>query len=125
MILQGHYLVLTHAILMNKRTKILKTIKKDNMALIIDIKVVTQSGKSVLMLDKSGTLKCFVKAVPEDGKANRELIQVVADVCKVTKKSVEIVSGLTSRKKRLAIDTPMNYEQFLLKLTGEFQKKIF
>lgn len=95
------------------------------MALIIDVKVVPQSGKSILIIDKSGSLKCFVKATPEDGKANRELITIVANICKVTKKSVDIISGLTSRKKKMAIETAINYEQFLLQLTGEFQKKMF
>lgn len=95
------------------------------MALIIDLKVVPQSGKSMLILDKSGMLKCFVKAAPEDGKANREVVQIIADLCEVAKNSVEIIQGLTSRKKRLIIETEMSHEQLLLKLSGEFQKKIF
>lgn len=95
------------------------------MSLIIEIKVIPQSGRLNLILDKSGMLKAFVKAAPEDGKANKELIELIANFIGVTKKSVEIVSGLTSRKKKLAIDTSMNYEQFLLKLSGGIQKKIF
>jgi uncharacterized protein len=95
------------------------------MALIIDLKVVTQSGKSILILDKSGILKCYVKAAPEEGKANCEVVQIIADFAGVPKKSVEIIQGLTSRKKRLAIETSMNYEQFLLKLNGGVQKNIF
>ena len=95
------------------------------MALVIDIKVVAQSGKSSLVLDKSGILKCFVKAAPEDGKANREVVEILADIVGVTKKSVEIIGGLTSRKKRLAIETSMSYDQLLLKLSGGIQKKIF
>lgn len=79
----------------------------------------------MLVLDKSGMLKCFVKAAPEDGKANREVIQIIADCCKISKKQVEIIQGLTSRKKRLVIETEMNYEQLLCKLNGGVQKKIF
>lgn len=95
------------------------------MALIIDVKVVTQSGKHALVLDKTGILKCFVKAAPEDGKANREVVELVAMACNVPKKLVEIIQGLTSRKKRLAIETNITYEQLLDKLGSGLQKKIF
>ncbi|HSW77165.1 MAG TPA: DUF167 domain-containing protein, partial [Candidatus Saccharimonadales bacterium] len=67
------------------------------MALIIQLKVVPQSGKHTLCLDKSGILKCFVKAAAQDGKANKEVIEVVSNVLNLPKKSIEIVSGLTSR----------------------------
>ncbi len=95
------------------------------MSLIIELKVVPQSGKLMLILDKSGMLKAFLKAAPEDGKANKELVELIANFANVTKKSVEIIGGLTSRKKKLVIDTNMSYEQFLLKLGGGVQKKIF
>ncbi len=95
------------------------------MALIIEIKVVTQSGKHNLCLDKTGALKCFVKAAPEDGKANREVIDIVSKAAGVTKKSVEIISGLTSRKKKLAIQVDLTYEQFLIKIGCSVQKKMF
>ena len=95
------------------------------MALIIDIKVVVQSGKQELSMDKSGILKCFIKSAPEDGKANREVVQVIADFIGVPKKSVEIIQGLTNRKKRLAIQTGLTYDQFLVKLGCDVQKKIF
>lgn len=98
---------------------------KDSVALIIELKVVPQSGKLMLILDKAGMLKAFVKAAPQDGKANKELIELIAHAAGVTKKSVEIVNGLTNRKKKIAIDTNLNYEQFLLKLTGNVQKTIF
>ena len=95
------------------------------MSLIIELKVVPQSGKLKLILDKSGMLKAFVKAAPQDGKANKELTELIAKIAGVTKKSVEIIGGLTSRKKKLVIATSMNYEQFLLKLGSDVQKKIF
>ena len=95
------------------------------MALIIEIKVVPQSGKHALYLDKSGILKCFVKAAPEDGKANKEVVEVVSGAIGIAKKFVEIISGLTSRKKKLAIDIDLTYEQFLIKIGCSVQKKMF
>ena len=95
------------------------------VALIVEIKVVTQSGKLALCLDKSGILKCFVKAAPEDGKANREVIDIVSKAVGVTKREVEIISGLTCRKKKLAIGCQLTYEQFLEKIGFCAQQKIF
>jgi hypothetical protein len=95
------------------------------VALIIEVKVATQSGKHSICLDKSGSLKCFVKAAPEDGKANKEVIEVISDAIGVTKRSIEIISGLISRKKKLAIQTDLTYEQFLIKIGCGVQKKMF
>ena len=48
-------------------------------------------------------LKCRVRAVPEDGKANTALIALLADTLGVSKSAIEIVSGATARLKRVAI----------------------
>lgn len=44
-----------------------------------------------------GTVKLDLAAVPEDGKANAELIRFLVQDCEIPE--AEIVSGLTSRKK--------------------------
>lgn len=95
------------------------------MALIIEIKVVPSSGRQQICLDKSGILKCFVKAAPENGKANKEVVDIVSGAVGVIKKHVEIISGLTCRKKKLAIETTLTLEQFLIKLGCGVQKKLF
>lgn len=95
------------------------------MALIIELKVVPQSGRQDLVLDKSGILKCFVNSPPEDGKANKEVMQLIAEKLKIKRHQVEIVGGLTSRKKKLAIDTLLSYEQFLQNLGLVHQKTMF
>lgn len=95
------------------------------MALIIELKVVPQSGRKDLILDKSGILKCFVTSAPEDGKANKEVIQLIAEKLKIKKNQIEIVSGLTSRKKKLAIDTLLSYEQLLQHLGLVHQTTMF
>lgn len=96
------------------------------MALFIDLKVVPQSGRQKFCIDKSGTLKCFITSPPEDGKANKEVIALIADAVGVPKKAVEIMTGLTSRKKRLVIDCSITYEQLLVMLgCGGIQKNLF
>ena len=56
--------------------------------------------------DAAGTryLKARVRAVPEDGKANKALIELVAKRFGVPKSAVSVISGETARKKILRID---------------------
>ncbi|MDO1584005.1 DUF167 domain-containing protein [Rhizobium oryzicola] len=49
-------------------------------------------------------LKARVTAVPEDGKANKALIQLLAKALRVPKSSISFVSGETARKKILRIE---------------------
>jgi len=53
--------------------------------------------------DGNKLLKISVNAVPEKGKANKELIEFVAKKIKVAKSSIEIISGDTERVKRLLV----------------------
>jgi uncharacterized protein (TIGR00251 family) len=49
-------------------------------------------------------LKARVRAVPEDGKANKALIEPIARRFGVAKSCVRLISGETSRKKILRIE---------------------
>lgn len=53
--------------------------------------------------DGSEHLKCRVREVPEDGKANDALIALLAKALAVAKSAIAIVSGATSRLKRIEI----------------------
>lgn len=46
----------------------------------------------------------FVKAPPIEGRANDELISLIADYFKVPKSRVKIISGLNARNKIVEID---------------------
>ena len=54
-------------------------------------------------------LKIKVAAPPEDGKANAELIKFLARHFKCPKSALTLVSGETSRHKRIRIDNADNY----------------
>lgn len=95
------------------------------MPLVFDLKVFPQSGRQQLLLDKSGILKCYISSAPEDGKANREIIEFLAKLLDLKKQDIEIIGGLISRKKRLMINTLLTYEEFLIKAGLESQKTIF
>ena len=46
-----------------------------------------------------GSWRLDIAAPPEDSKANRELLRFLSEELKVPKSHIEIVSGLTGRKK--------------------------
>ena len=94
------------------------------MPLIIEIKVVPNAGQQKCILDKSGHLKCYVKSLPEDGRANKELIKMLAQLLKISQAEVSIVAGATSRKKKIKIASDMTREQFLDALGLEVQSAL-
>lgn len=49
-------------------------------------------------------LKVRVSAVPEKGKANKALIELLAKTLRIPKSSIRLISGDTSRQKILRID---------------------
>ncbi|WP_455204443.1 DUF167 family protein [Kaarinaea lacus] len=55
---------------------------------------------------KGGQLKIKITAAPVDGKANQHLIKFLAKSFKVSKADIDIVSGETSRSKRVLIRDP-------------------
>ncbi len=93
------------------------------MALIFDIKVVPLSGRFSVIRDKSGELKCFLKSAPEKGDANRELIKELSKLLKITQSELEIVAGLTSRKKKIKIHTSFTYAQLCIALAVVYQNQ--
>lgn len=53
--------------------------------------------------EQNGALKVAVTQVAEKGKANQAIVDVVCKSLKLKKSQVELVSGVTSRDKRLLI----------------------
>jgi len=69
--------------------------------------------------DGRAYVKARVSAVPEDGKANKALIVLLAKKLRLPKSSITIISGETARKKILRIDTdPEDFEKLFKKLMG-------
>lgn len=70
----------------------------------LNIKVITKSNETKIV-DKLGENKIKVKvsAVPEKGKANKELIRYFASVFKVKKSQVKIIIGETNNEKVIEI----------------------
>lgn len=95
------------------------------MPIQFDLKVVPSSGRVGLQIDKSGQFKCYLKSPPEKGKANQELIKLIAKLLSVRQEDVSIVSGRTSRNKRVSIRMDITHEQLLQKLSFDKQTSLF
>jgi uncharacterized protein (TIGR00251 family) len=59
-----------------------------------------------LTQEPDGTWIARVKAPPVDGRANEELIRLVAAHFRCPRKAVTIRSGATGRMKRVEVDAP-------------------
>ena len=53
----------------------------------------------------NGELKIAVKAIAEGGKANKALIHVISESFNLPKDGIEIISGLTSKSKKVKLCT--------------------
>lgn len=92
--------------------------------LTVTVKVVPSSGKNQWVLDKSGTIKCYLKSPAERGLANQELIRLFAKALGTTQNDVEIMAGATVRTKRIKIGSDITFEQLLAKLGIERQQSL-
>ena len=68
----------------------------------INIKIIPNAKKDKIIQD-AGNLKVYVTAPAVDGKANKALVELVADHFDVAKSSVKIIKGEKSRNKVLEI----------------------
>ncbi len=74
------------------------------MSTVIQIKVKPQSRVSALSQAEDGSWMAQIKSLPVDGKANEELIALVAKQFGCAKSRVSIKSGAASKIKRVLID---------------------
>ncbi len=81
-----------------------KKIQKDRY---LRIKVIPKAEKtciSEIIEDEEGqTIKIRIKAPPEGGKANKELLKFLSKEFSLPKQNIEIISGKTSQLKLLKI----------------------
>lgn len=69
----------------------------------IQIKVKPNSKQQKIEEENDGTLIVRLKSLPVDGKANQELIEMLAKKFRVAKSQIIIKSGLSSRNKLIEI----------------------
>lgn len=70
---------------------------------LLSVRVKPHARRAGLLGRHGNGIKVGVRAAPERGKANRELVRVLAQLLGVGVDAIEIVSGATSRDKNLRI----------------------
>lgn len=74
------------------------------MAIILQIKVTPNASKNQIIGFEEKVLKVRIRGVPEKGRVNEELIEFLAETLGIAKSNIKILSGDTSRLKRLKIE---------------------
>ena len=74
--------------------------------MIITVRVSTKSRKSELVRETDDTFKARVTSAPERGKANEELLRLLAAHFRVRKSDIIILRGERGREKLIEIPIP-------------------
>ncbi|MEE9201269.1 MAG: DUF167 domain-containing protein [Candidatus Brocadiales bacterium] len=78
--------------------------KKTKEGIIIPVKVQPGAKKNSIVGEWGGKLKLQVTAPPERGKANEAVVRLLASGLGLQKSRVRIVSGESSRDKRVLVE---------------------
>jgi uncharacterized protein (TIGR00251 family) len=70
---------------------------------IVKVRVFPNAGRDCVV-EESGELKVYVRAPPVEGKANKAVVEILADYFKVKKSAVRMVKGEVSREKVFEIN---------------------
>ncbi len=76
-------------------------------AITLAVRVNPRAKRNAVTKTADGSIKVYVTAPPEDGRANEAVVETVAEWLGVKRRQVEIISGATSRNKVLRVtDVP-------------------
>lgn len=86
-------------------------IKEDTV--ILTMKIIPNAKKNAIMSDASPYLKVKIHAAPQEGAANEALIDYFSALFKIPKKNILILSGKTSRLKKIQLPLAPLVKAFL------------
>jgi uncharacterized protein len=70
---------------------------------VLTVHATPRASRNEIQGEHGNALKIKLKAPPVDGKANEALIEFLSDILGVPRRQITLLSGLTSRQKRVAI----------------------
>ena len=80
------------------------TEKKDQLSPQLNVKVTPNAARDEITGFTDGVLGVKIAATPEKGKANKKLIDFLSDKLGVSKSSIRLIRGQTSRHKVIVVD---------------------
>jgi uncharacterized protein (TIGR00251 family) len=95
-------------------------IREHRNGITLAVKVIPNASRSELRLDE-GRLIARLAAPPLEGKANRELVKIIAKTIRIPQGSIEILQGKTGREKVVLIvgAEKQSVSDLLLRILGE------
>jgi uncharacterized protein (TIGR00251 family) len=70
---------------------------------VLPVRAQPGARKNGVQGEQAGSLKVAVTAPPEDGRANKALIEVLREALKVKRSQIALLSGEASREKRFLV----------------------
>ena len=70
----------------------------------LDVRVIPRARRTEISGIRDNALLVRLAAPPVEGAANDALIELLAATCRVPRRAIRLVSGESSRHKRIAID---------------------
>ncbi len=83
---------------------------------IMTLHITPNAPKSRVMGLYGDAMKIAIKALPEDGEANAELVRFLAEQCQLLKRDVDIRQGKTSQRKKVSVPLTPLVEMFIKKV---------
>ena len=74
-------------------------ISEHEAGLLLPVRAQPGARKSGVLGEQAGSLKIAVTAPPEDGRANKALVEVLAEALGLKRSQIELVRGQTHREK--------------------------
>jgi uncharacterized protein (TIGR00251 family) len=71
--------------------------------IILPVRAQPGARKAGIVGEHAGALKVAVTAPPEDGRANKALLEVLREALGLKRSQLELLSGATSREKRFLV----------------------
>ncbi len=75
------------------------------------VRVTPRAKQNKVQPQADGSLKVYVTAPPEDGRANEAVVNAIAEWLGVKRRDVEIVRGATSRNKVVRVTAPGTHSE--------------
>lgn len=75
-----------------------------NSGIIVSVRTQPGASRNRIIGEYGGRLKLAVTSAPEKGKANKAVIELLAGTLDISESSIHIISGESSRDKRLMIE---------------------
>jgi uncharacterized protein (TIGR00251 family) len=91
--------------------------KNESKGIQLAVKVTPNAGRDEIASFIDGVLRLKIAAPPDKGKANKELTDFLSRTLGVSKSSVAIIRGQTSRNKVITI-ARISQEEAIKRITG-------